>query len=96
MELLDLLERRVGDLLQQIQDLREENARLCASTEVIAQMREENRILGEALDKERALRSQIDARIDRLLAGINEHEQASTRSAPEGTDGADGADGFFR
>lgn len=96
MELLDLLERRVGDLLQQIQDLREENARLCASTEAIAQMREENRILAEALDKERALRSQIDARIDRLLAGINEHEQASARSAPEGIDGAGGADGFFR
>lgn len=84
MELLDLLERRVGDLLRQIQDLREENARLCASAEIIAQMREENRILSEALDKERELRSEIDRRIDRLLAGISEHEHAY--APPESAD----------
>ena len=80
MELLDLLEQRVGDLLQQIQELREDNAQLCASTEVIAQMREENRLLTEELDKERALRCEIDTRIDRLLAGISEHEQAYASS----------------
>ena len=76
MELLDLLERRVGDLLQQNRDLREENARFRASSEIIAQMNEENRNLTEALDKERALRSEIDRRIDRLLAGISEHDLA--------------------
>ena len=80
MELLDLLERRVGDLLQQIQDLRKENAQLCASAEIIAQMREENRLLTEALDKERALRGEIDSRIDKLLAGISEHEHAYASS----------------
>ena len=84
MELLDRLERRIGDLLQQNQNLRKENARHCASAEIIAQIQEENRILTEALDKERALRGEIDSRIDRLLAEINEHEHAD---AP-----ADGAD----
>ena len=84
MELLELLERRVGDLLQQNRDLREQIARSRASSEIITQMREENRRLTEALDKEQALRGEIDSRIDRLLAGINEHDLAY---APE--DGAD-------
>ena len=84
MELLDRLERRVGDLLQQIQDLRKENARLRACAESLVLSQEDNRILTETLDKERALRGEIDRRIDRLLAGINEHEPAN---AP--LDGAD-------
>ncbi|MDR2727012.1 MAG: cell division protein ZapB [Deltaproteobacteria bacterium] len=84
MELLDRLERRIGDLLQHNQDLRKENAQLHASAEIIAQMREENRLLTEALHKERALRGEIDHRIDRLLAGISEHEQASASSGGAG------------
>ena len=80
MELLDRLERRVGDLLQQNQELRKENAQIRASSEIIVQMREENRVLAEALDKERALRGEIDRRIDRLLAGIGEREQAPAPS----------------
>lgn len=70
MELLDLLERRVGELLRQIETLRSENAELAASSGLITQMREENRILSEELQKERALRAEIDSRIESLLAGL--------------------------
>ena len=84
MELLDRLERRIGDLLRQNQDLRKENAQISASAGAIAQMREENRMLTEALDKERALRGEIDRRIDRLLAEISEHEKA--HASPDGAD----------
>jgi len=70
MELLDLLERRVGELLRQIETLRDENAQLAASSGLITQMREENRILSEELQKERALRAEIDSRIETLLAGL--------------------------
>jgi len=84
MELLDRLERRIGDLLRQNQELRKENAQISASAGAFAQMREENRMLTEALDKERALRGEIDRRIDRLLAEISEHEKAP--ASPDGTD----------
>ena len=83
MELLELLERRVSELLQNLHSLREENARLSASCEVITKMREENRLLTEELERERALRKEIDTRIDKLLAGISEYER---ESAPSGSD----------
>ena len=74
MELLDLLERRVAGLLQELQALRAENMQLSASTGLITQMREENRLLSEELQKERALRDEIDRRIETLLAGIGADE----------------------
>lgn len=81
MELLELLERRVSELLQNLQSLREENARLTASCEVITKMREEHRLLTDELEKERALRNEIDKRINQLLAGISEYEQEAASSA---------------
>ncbi len=77
MELLDLLERRVAGLLQEMQTLREENRQLSASTGLITQMREENRLLNEELQKERALRDEIDRRIEALLAGIGADEETA-------------------
>lgn len=82
MELLDLLERRVGELLRQIEALREENAELVAASGLITQMREENRILSEELQKERTLRAEIDSRIEALLAGLG--------SVTTGTDSGSG------
>jgi hypothetical protein len=74
MELLELLERRVAGLLQELRTLREENGQLHASTGLITQMREENRLLSEELKKERLLRDEIDRRIEALLAGMGANE----------------------
>ena len=71
MELLDRLELRVTGLLQEIQALRDENMQLHASRDLISQMREENRLLNEELQKEQALRNEIDRRIGALLTDIS-------------------------
>ena len=82
MELLDRLERRVSDLLQQLQALKAENVQLSASVGLITQMREENRLLLEELQKQKDLREEIDMRIEALLEGIG-METSEPESNPE-------------
>lgn len=72
MELFDLLEQRVMDLYKEILLLREENNMLKVTSVGLAEMREENRVLKEALEREQSIHEQIYKRIDNLLATIHE------------------------
>lgn len=73
MELFDLLEQRVMDLYREVLHLREENNMLKATSVGLAEMREENRVLKETLEKEQSIHEQIHERIDNLLATIHEN-----------------------
>lgn len=72
MELFDLLEQRVMDLYKEVLLLREENNMLKVTSVGLAEMREENRVLKEALEREQSIHEQIHKRIDNLLATIHE------------------------
>lgn len=72
MELFDLLEQRVMDLYKEVLLLREENNMLKVTSVGLSEMREENRILKEALEREQSIHEQIHERIDSLLATIHE------------------------
>lgn len=72
MELFDLLEQRVMDLYKEVLLLREENNMLKVTSVGLAEMREENRVLKEALEREQSIHEQIHKRIDNLLETIHE------------------------
>lgn len=103
MEVLDRLESRISSLLGELQKLREENSQLGASAGLITQMREENRLLNEKnsllseenkqlaeeLKKEQKLHSEIDRRIEALLASISmESTGADSTGSDQDTDNA--------
>lgn len=73
MELFDLLENRVVELLGQIDNLNEETRTLRETAVGLAELREENRALKEALEQEKRTREEINGRIDTLLATIREY-----------------------
>ena len=81
MELLDLLEQRVDELLNEVTALRAENRRLQEEVAAGQQRIEEIRALQDALAQEKQVREQALTRVDALLRRI----QGSLENAREGS-----------
>jgi cell division septum initiation protein DivIVA len=72
-ELLDLLEERVSVLLEETRTLRQENKRLLLElTNTSASLKEENRMLREALAREQSVKETATQRIDARLSRLKE------------------------
>lgn len=73
MEVLSLLENKIGTLLQKLQGLEEENRRLKEDAEHgLRDLKAENARLTEELDKERASKEEVLGRIDGLLQKLQD------------------------
>ena len=71
MELLDLLESRVGSLVTEIEFLRKENTKLREDTSTgLAALMEENSYLKQTLEGEQQLKDAVLKRVDGLLARL--------------------------
>lgn len=70
MELLDLLESRINELLDQLESLKAENAALKDAAALIGGLRAETDELRAALAAEVALREQVAGRLDGLVARL--------------------------
>jgi cell division protein ZapB len=74
MDLIEKLETRITGILEQLDTLKAENARLAAEVDSGREsLEEENRRLSEELDQEKAAKSAVLEKIDKLLAKIDEH-----------------------
>ena len=74
METLNLLEQRVLSLLDEVERLRVENARLRDEVESgLSNLAKENQMLKDSLDEEQRTRSAVLGRLDALLLRLNEH-----------------------
>ncbi len=74
MELFDLLEKQISELLKEVSFLKEENKTLKLTSVGLAELREENRALREALEHEQNIRENISSRVDHMLTMISEHK----------------------
>lgn len=83
MELLDLLEQRVGSLLDEATALRAENRRLREDVAAGQQRIEEIRALQEALAQEKQVREQALSRVDALLRRIQGNLEGSREDSPD-------------
>lgn len=74
MDLFEKLETRITGILDQLDTLKAENARLVAEADSGREaLEEENRRLSEELEQEKAAKSAVLEKIDKLLAKIDEH-----------------------
>ncbi len=74
MDLIEKLEARITGILEQLDTLKAENARLAAEADTGREaLEEENRRLSEELDQEKAAKSAVLEKIDKLLVKIDEH-----------------------
>lgn len=74
MDLIEKLETRITGILEQLDTLKAENARLVAEADSGREaLEEENLRLGEELDQEKAAKRAVLEKIDKLLAKIDEH-----------------------
>ncbi len=80
MEVLNLLEERVGHLVRETMRAKDEYSRTLASTSAIEEelqvLRQENALLRAALEDEQQKRQEVLGRIDTLLGYLEESEQA--------------------
>lgn len=73
-ELLDLLEERVTALIDEVRDLRRDNAQMKQELkEKIDSLAEENSALRDTLAQEQNTRETAASRIDALLQRLTEH-----------------------
>ncbi len=79
MEVLNLLEERVGHLLKETQRIKDEHARTVASTSAVEEelqsLRQENALLRASLAEEQQKKHEVLERIDTLLGYLEEAEQ---------------------
>lgn len=83
MELLDLLEQRVGSLLDEVTALRAENRRLREDVAAGQHRVEEIRVLQEELAQEKQVREQALTRVDALLRRIQGSLEGSLDGSPD-------------
>lgn len=83
MELLDLLEQRVGSLLDEVTALRAENRRLREDVAAGQHKVEEIRVLQEELAQEKQVREQALTRVDALLRRIQGSLEGSRDGSPD-------------
>lgn len=82
MELLDLLEQRVGVLLDEVTALRAENRRLREELAAGQHKDEEIRALRDEVTQEKQVREQALTRVDALLRRIQSHLEESPGEGP--------------
>ena len=82
MELLDLLEQRVGSLLDEVAALRVENRRLREEVAAGQHKDEEIRALRDEAAQEKQVREQALMRVDAMLRRIQSHLEDGPETAP--------------
>jgi cell division protein ZapB len=83
MEILSKLEARIDEMLVKMRDLEKEKARLAEKLESgSSELEAENRRLKDELDRERASKEAVVARIDALLAKLSGEEPKKASAAP--------------
>ncbi len=86
MELLDLLEQRVGSLLDEVAALRVENRRLREEVAAGQHKDEEIRALRDEVAQEKQVREQALTRVDALLRRIQSHLEDGPETDPAAAD----------
>lgn len=75
-ELLDLLEERVGALMDEVQILQRENVQMKQNlADITGPLTEENSALRDALAQEQSARETAASRIDTLLQRLTKHTE---------------------